>query len=186
MNAFLWLSEFLYEGYIVSSLLNIFLSSKLSISKKEVQNYIGILFCTGLIILYSLLIFKLFKSWYSGVNYEQFAFIRRCNGVYLFMYMIPLLALALNLKKSFRVNKLVIIISSLAFFGRFFELFVIFVPDIYRAFFYKGSAYHGSGLNIFNLNHVFTDPLLLMLLYGVVIYILILGFIKINGKKAVS
>lgn len=47
-NIILELGSILFNGYLISVILNVFLTPKFFIDKLKVQNCIGILFCIGI------------------------------------------------------------------------------------------------------------------------------------------
>lgn len=167
------LIELLTDGFVVGSILNQSLSRYLKVDKKSLQNLISLSLVVGLIFSYILLFASVVSSWYSAVDSEQYVFIDPLNGpyggIYISMMLMPILVIILNLKKSLRTNHQVIVISSLLFLPRLYELFIALTSS--------------DSVNLFNINYVYSDPAKDMLFFGVVIYIFSLATIKIKSKR---
>ncbi|PCJ86789.1 MAG: hydrogenase [Flavobacteriales bacterium] len=82
---------------------------------------------------------ELFISWYSGVEYEQYAFINRSTGPYLWAYWIMMTCNVLSpqlfwFKKIRRSFTLTFIIVFFVNVGMWFERFVLIVISLHRDF----------------------------------------------------
>ncbi len=164
--------KFLYQGYIMSVLLNLIFSNKVGLSRSSVQNIIGIFFMVGLSFPPITYILEFIIAWYSGVDAEQYVFPTRAAGpywsIYLTLLIYPVIILLLNTRKKLRIHFIVIILTSLIFAPLFYEFILILITS--------------ENINIANINHVYLVPFKEMLLYGIAIYLLCIIYLKIILK----
>ncbi|MCT4616381.1 MAG: polysulfide reductase NrfD [Marinifilaceae bacterium] len=102
----------------------------------HVESMNKILIATGSIVGIAYLT-ELFIAWYSGVEYEQYAFLNRATGPYWWAYAIMMFCNLISPQifwvKRYRRNlKLTFIISILINIGMWFERFVIIVTSLHR------------------------------------------------------
>ncbi|HIA12520.1 MAG TPA: hydrogenase [Flavobacteriales bacterium] len=110
------------------------LENYITIRHVESMNYIIIL--TGSLV-GTAYITELFMSWYSGVEYEQYAFINRATGPYWWAYMCmmtcnvvtPQLFWIKSIRNSFTAS---FVIAFFVNIGMWFERFVIIVTSLHR------------------------------------------------------
>ncbi len=108
------------------------------ITKSHIENMNKILIATGSIVALAYMT-ELFMSWYSGVEYEQYAFINRATGPYWWAYMIMILCNVVSSQllwfKRLRTNLIFTFFLSIVInIGMWFERFVIIVTSLHRDF----------------------------------------------------
>ena len=108
------------------------------ITLRHLENMSKIILVTGMIVgfAYSM---EFFIAWYSGSEYELYAFINRATGPYWWAYWTMISCNVLSPQvfwnKAMRTSPLVIfIVSTLVTIGMWFERFVIIVTSLHRAF----------------------------------------------------
>lgn len=135
---------------------------------------------------------ELFMSWYSGVEYEQYAFINRATGPYAWAYWIMM---SCNLivpqflwVKKFRRNiVLTFIFSILINIGMWFERFVIIVTSLHRDYLpsswtiYKPTIVE-VGIFIGTLGFFFTMFLLFIRIFPVIAMYEVKSILKSSGE----
>jgi hypothetical protein len=117
------ISETLSSGFIISVVLIFFFSQFLKIEKNKVQNIISIFFAIGLTLYYPLFFFKsvteFIRAEYSGVEAHQYVFSDVSIELFIFLMMMPIITIFINIKKSWRVNYIVVGLSCFMFVPRF-------------------------------------------------------------------
>jgi len=106
------------------------------ITVEHIENMNKILIATGSIVGLAYLT-ELFISWYSGVEYEQFALMNRMTGPYWWAYWIMIIcnvgsAQILWIKKLRRNLRFTFFLSIVVNIGMWFERFVIIVASLHR------------------------------------------------------
>ncbi len=105
-----------------------------------------ILLATGMMVGYAYLM-EFFIAWYSGVQYEQFAFINRAFGPYAWAYwimvscnvFIPQLFWFRKIRRSIPIMFVIVILVNV---GMWFERFVIIVTSLHRDFLPSSWGYY--------------------------------------------
>jgi molybdopterin-containing oxidoreductase family membrane subunit len=115
------------------------------VSLNTLDNMAKILLVTGSMVGYAYGM-EFFVAWYSGVEYEQFAFINRATGPYAWAYWIMISCNVISPQlfwfRSLRRNALALwIISIFVNIGMWFERFVIVVTSLHRDFLPSSWAY---------------------------------------------
>lgn len=136
---------------------------------------------------------ELFMAWYSGVEYEQYAFLNRATGPYWWAYAIMMTCNVVTpqlfwFKKIRRSLTLTFIISIFINIGMWFERFVIVVTSLHRDYLPSSwSMYSASivevGLFVFTLGLFFTLFLLFIRAFPVIAIAEIKGVLKSSGEK---
>lgn len=108
------------------------------ITRKHVEYMNIVIIVTGSIVGVAYLT-ELFISWYSGVEYESYAFINRFSGPYMWAYWIMMACNVVTPQlfwiKKIRTNFiLTFILSIVVNIGMWFERFVIIVTSLHRDF----------------------------------------------------
>lgn len=108
------------------------------ITKSHIENMNKILIATGSIVALAYMT-ELFMSWYSGVEYEQYAFINRATGPYWWAYMIMITCNVVSSQllwfKRLRTSIVFTFFLSIVInIGMWFERFVIIVTSLHRDF----------------------------------------------------
>ena len=108
------------------------------ITLNHLDNIAKILLLTGTMVGYAYGM-EFFIAWYSGVEYEQFAFINRATGPYWWSYWIMVSCNVISPQlfwfRSLRRNPLVLfVVSIFVNIGMWFERFVITVTSLHRDF----------------------------------------------------
>jgi Ni/Fe-hydrogenase subunit HybB-like protein len=108
------------------------------ITKSHIENMNKILIATGSIVALAYMT-ELFMSWYSGVEYEQYAFINRATGPYWWAYMIMIFCNVVSSQllwiRRLRTSLLFTFFLSIVInIGMWFERFVIIVTSLHRDF----------------------------------------------------
>lgn len=136
---------------------------------------------------------ELFMAWYSGVEYEQYAFLNRATGPYWWAYAIMMTCNVVTpqlfwFKKIRRSLKITFIISIFINIGMWFERFVIVVTSLHRDYLpsswtmYKASIVE-IGLFVFTLGLFFTLFLLFIRVFPVIAIAEIKSVLKSSGEK---
>lgn len=136
---------------------------------------------------------ELFMAWYSGVEYEQYAFLNRATGPYWWAYAIMMTCNVVTpqlfwFKKIRRSLKITFIISIFINIGMWFERFVIVVTSLHRDYLpsswtmYKASIIE-IGLFVFTLGLFFTLFLLFIRAFPVIAIAEIKSVLKSSGEK---
>ena len=120
------------------------------ITLNHLDNIAKILLLTGTMVGYAYGM-EFFIAWYSGVEYEQFAFINRATGPYWWAYWIMVSCNVISPQffwfRSLRRNPMVLfIISIFVNIGMWFERFVITVTSLHRDFLPSSWAYFSPTL----------------------------------------
>jgi molybdopterin-containing oxidoreductase family membrane subunit len=115
------------------------------ITLNHLDNIAKILLLTGTIVGYAYAM-EFFIAWYSGVQYEQYAFINRASGPYWWAYWIMVSCNVISPQffwfRNLRRNPLVLfVISIFVNIGMWFERFVITVTSLHRDFLPSSWAY---------------------------------------------
>jgi Ni/Fe-hydrogenase subunit HybB-like protein len=136
---------------------------------------------------------ELFMAWYSGVEYEQYAFLNRATGPYWWAYAIMMTCNVITpqlfwFKKIRRNLTITFIVSIFINIGMWFERFVIVVTSLHRDYLPSSwSMYSPSivevGLFIFTLGLFFTLFLLFIRVFPVIAIAEIKGVLKSSGEK---
>src|SRR5690554_1198578 len=108
------------------------------ITRKHVEYMNIVIIVTGSIVGVAYLT-ELFISWYSGVEYESYAFINRATGPYLVAYWVMMICNVITPQlfwiKKIRTNLLATFLLSIVVnIGMWFERFVIIVTSLHRDF----------------------------------------------------
>ncbi len=108
------------------------------ITVNHVENMNKILIATGSIVALAYMT-ELFIAWYSGVEYEQYAFMNRLTGPYWWAYIIMVLCNVVSsqllwIKKLRRSLAFTFVLSIVINIGMWFERFVIIVTSLHRDF----------------------------------------------------
>ena len=108
------------------------------ITKSHIENMNKILIATGSIVALAYMT-EMFMSWYSGVEYEQYAFINRVTGPYWWAYMIMITCNVVSSQllwiKKLRTSLVFTFFLSIVInIGMWFERFVIIVTSLHRDF----------------------------------------------------
>jgi molybdopterin-containing oxidoreductase family membrane subunit len=123
------------------------------ITIKHVESMNFVIMLTGSLV-GTAYITELFMSWYSGVEYEQYAFINRATGPYWWSYAImmtcnvitPQLFWVKGIRNSFVAS---FIISIFVNIGMWFERFVIIVTSLHRDYLPSSwSMFHPTFIDI--------------------------------------
>ena len=136
---------------------------------------------------------ELFISWYSGVEYEQYAFLNRATGPYWWAYAImmtcnvisPQLLWFRKLRRSFVFT---FILSIFINIGMWFERFVIIVTSLHRDYLpsswamYKPSIVE-VGIFIGTLGLFFSCFLIFIRVFPVIAIAEIKTVVKSSGEK---
>jgi molybdopterin-containing oxidoreductase family membrane subunit len=136
---------------------------------------------------------ELFVAWYSGVEYEQYAFLNRATGPYWWAYAIMMTCNVITpqlfwFKKIRRSLVATFIISIFVNIGMWFERFVIVVTSLHRDFLpsswamYKPSLVE-VGLYLGTIGLFFTLFLLFVRVFPVIAISEIKSVLKTSGEK---
>ena len=139
---------------------------------------------------------ELFIAWYSGVEYEQYAFLNRATGPYWWAYAIMMTCNVITpqlfwFKKIRRNLVATFIISIFVNIGMWFERFVIVVTSLHRDYLPSSwSMYKASivevGLYVFTLGLFFTLFLLFIRVFPVIAISEIKSVLKSSGEKKIE
>ncbi len=133
---------------------------------------------------------ELFMSWYSGVEYEHFAFINRATGPYWFAYWIMMTCNVVSpqlfwFKKIRRSPMITFVISIFINIGMWFERFVIIVTSLHRDYLpsswimYKPTVIE-IGIFVGTLGLFFTLYFLFIKFFPVIAIAEVKGIIKVD------
>ena len=139
---------------------------------------------------------ELFVAWYSGVEYEQYAFLNRATGPYWWAYAIMMTCNVITpqlfwFRKIRRNLVATFIISIFVNIGMWFERFVIVVTSLHRDYLpsswtmYKASLVE-VGLYVFTLGLFFTLFLLFIRVFPVIEISEIKSVLKSSGEKKIE
>ncbi len=139
---------------------------------------------------------ELFVAWYSGVEYEQYAFLNRATGPYWWAYAIMMTCNVITpqlfwFRKIRRNLAATFIISIFVNIGMWFERFVIVVTSLHRDYLpsswtmYKASLVE-VGLYVFTLGLFFTLFLLFIRVFPVIAISEIKSVLKSSGEKKIE
>ena len=139
---------------------------------------------------------ELFVAWYSGVEYEQYAFLNRATGPYWWAYAIMMTCNVITpqlfwFRKIRRNLVATFIISIFVNIGMWFERFVIVVTSLHRDYLpsswtmYKASLVE-VGLYVFTLGLFFTLFLLFIRVFPVIAISEIKSVLKSSGEKKIE
>jgi len=108
------------------------------ITKSHIENMNKILIATGSIVGLAYMT-ELFIAWYSGVEYEQYAFLNRATGPYWWAYAIMIVCNVVSsqllwIKKLRTSLAFTFVLSIVINIGMWFERFVIIVTSLHRDF----------------------------------------------------
>lgn len=136
---------------------------------------------------------ELFMAWYSGVEYEQYAFLNRATGPYWWAYAIMMTCNVITpqlfwFKKIRRNLTITFIVSIFINIGMWFERFVIVVTSLHRDFLPSSWSMYGPsivevGLFIGTLGIFFTLFLLFIRVFPVIAIAEIKGVLKSSSEK---
>jgi molybdopterin-containing oxidoreductase family membrane subunit len=136
---------------------------------------------------------ELFMAWYSGVEYEQYAFLNRATGPYWWAYAIMMTCNVITpqlfwFKKIRRNLALTFVISIFINIGMWFERFVIVVTSLHRDYLPSSWSMYSPtivevGLFIFTLGVFFTLFLLFIRVFPVIAIAEIKSVLKSSGEK---
>ena len=136
---------------------------------------------------------ELFMAWYSGVEYEQYAFYNRVTGPYWWAYWSMMTCNVISPQlfwfKKIRTNiAATFIISIIVNIGMWFERFVIIVTSLHRdylpsswAMFYP--TFYDVGMYLFSFGFFFTAYLLFSKYFPVINMAEVKSILKHTGEK---
>ena len=136
---------------------------------------------------------ELFMAWYSGVEYEQYAFYNRVTGPYWWAYWSMMTCNVISPQlfwfKKIRTNiAATFIISIIVNIGMWFERFVIIVTSLHRdylpsswAMFYP--TFYDVGMYLFSFGFFFTAYLLFSKYFPVINMAEVKSILKQTGEK---
>ena len=136
---------------------------------------------------------ELFMAWYSGVEYEQYAFYNRVTGPYWWAYWSMMTCNVISPQlfwfKKIRTNiAATFIISIIVNIGMWFERFVIIVTSLHRdylpsswAMFYP--TFYDVGMYLFSFGFFFTAYLLFSKYFPVINMAEVKSILKSTGEK---
>ena len=104
-------------------------------SFEKIQNVIGVLFLIGNIAWLVSLGSEIFTQWFYGVDYEQFAFIGGVNPFLFYMLVTSFVGVVLNLLRSMRIKKIIVVIAILTFLPMFIDMLMDTERYIHSAIF---------------------------------------------------
>jgi molybdopterin-containing oxidoreductase family membrane subunit len=165
------------------------------ITVNHVENMNKILIATGSIVGLAY-ITELFIAWYSGVEYEQYAFMNRLTGPYWWAYIIMVLCNVVSsqllwIKKLRRSLAFTFVLSIVINIGMWFERFVIIVTSLHRDFLpsswtmYKPTIVE-FGLLIGTLGIFFTAFFLFIRVFPMISISEVKSIMKTTGEKQPS
>ena len=136
---------------------------------------------------------ELFMSWYSGVEYEQYAFINRATGPYWWAYACMMTCNVVSpqlfwIKKARRSLVFTFILSIVVNIGMWFERFVIIVPTLCRTYLPSSwNMYHPTfvdiGIFIGTIGMFFTFFLLFARFFPVIAQSELKSILKSSGSE---
>lgn len=162
------------------------------ITKSHIENMNKILIATGSIVALAYMT-EMFMSWYSGVEYEHYAFMNRATGPYWWAYMIMILCNVLSpqllwIKKLRTSLMFTFFLSIVINIGMWFERFVIIVTSLHRDFLtsswtmYKPTIVE-YGLLIGTLGIFFTAFLLFIRIFPVISIAEVKSILKTGSRN---
>jgi molybdopterin-containing oxidoreductase family membrane subunit len=162
------------------------------ITKSHIENMNKILIATGSIVALAYGT-ELFMAWYSGVEYEQYAFINRATGPYWWAYMIMVICNVVSsqllwIKKLRTSLAFTFFLSIVINIGMWFERFVIIVTSLHRDYLtsswtmYKPTIVE-YGLLIGTLGIFFTAFLLFIRIFPVISISEVKSIMKTGGEN---
>jgi molybdopterin-containing oxidoreductase family membrane subunit len=162
------------------------------ITKSHIENMNKILIATGSIVALAYGT-ELFMAWYSGVEYEQYAFINRATGPYWWAYMIMVVCNVVSSQllwiKKLRTSLMFTFFLSIVInIGMWFERFVIIVTSLHRDYLtsswtmYKPTIVE-YGLLIGTLGIFFTAFLLFIRIFPVISISEVKSILKTGGEN---
>ena len=162
------------------------------ITVSHVENMNKILIATGSIVALAYGT-EMFISWYSGVEYEHYAFMNRATGPYAWAYWIMITCNVVSSQllwiKKLRTSLMFTFFLSIVInIGMWFERFVIIVTSLHRDFLtsswtmYKPTIVE-FGLLIGTLGIFFTAFLLFIRIFPVISIAEVKSIMKISGEK---
>jgi Ni/Fe-hydrogenase subunit HybB-like protein len=162
------------------------------ITVEHIESMNKILIATGSIVGLAYMT-ELFMAWYSGVEYEQYAFLNRATGPYWWAYMIMITcnvvsAQLLWIKKLRTSLYFTFFISIVINIGMWFERFVIIVTSLHRDYLtsswtmYKPTIVE-FGLLIGTLGIFFTSFLLFIRVFPVISIFEVKSIMKSSGSN---
>jgi molybdopterin-containing oxidoreductase family membrane subunit len=162
------------------------------ITKSHIENMNKILIATGSIVALAYAT-EMFMAWYSGVEYEQYAFINRATGPYWWAYLIMITCNVVSSQllwfRKLRTSLVfTFFISIVINIGMWFERFVIIVTSLHRDYLtsswtmYKPTIVE-YGLLIGTLGIFFTSFLLFIRVFPVISISEVKSVMKTGGAK---
>jgi Ni/Fe-hydrogenase subunit HybB-like protein len=162
------------------------------ITVDHVENMNKILIATGSIVGLAYMT-ELFMAWYSGVEYEHYAFMNRLKGPYWWAYMLMMVCNVVSSQllwiKKLRTNlAFTFILSIVINIGMWFERFVIIVTSLHRDYLpsswtmYKPTIVE-YGMLIGTLGIFFTAFLLFIRIFPVISISEVKSILKTGGKS---
>jgi molybdopterin-containing oxidoreductase family membrane subunit len=162
------------------------------ITPSHIENMNKILIATGSIVGLAYMT-ELFMAWYSGVEYEQYAFLNRATGPYWWAYVIMVTCNVLSSQllwiKKLRTSLMFTFFLSIVInIGMWFERFVIIVTSLHRDYLtsswtmYKPTIVE-YGLLIGTLGIFFTAFLLFIRIFPVISIAEVKSILKTGSKK---
>lgn len=162
------------------------------ITPSHIENMNKILIATGSIVGLAYMT-ELFMSWYSGVEYEQYAFLNRATGPYWWAYVIMITCNVVSSQllwiKKLRTSLMFTFFLSIVInIGMWFERFVIIVTSLHRDYLtsswtmYKPTIVE-YGLLIGTLGIFFTAFLLFIRIFPVISIAEVKTILKTGSKK---
>jgi molybdopterin-containing oxidoreductase family membrane subunit len=162
------------------------------ITPSHIENMNKILIATGSIVGLAYMT-ELFMAWYSGVQYEQYAFLNRATGPYWWAYVIMITCNVVSSQllwiKKLRTSLMFTFFLSIVInIGMWFERFVIIVTSLHRDYLtsswtmYKPTIVE-YGLLIGTLGIFFTAFLLFIRIFPVISIAEVKSILKTGSKK---
>lgn len=162
------------------------------ITPSHIENMNKILIATGSIVGLAYMT-EMFMAWYSGVEYEQYAFLNRATGPYWWAYVIMITCNVVSSQllwiKKLRTSLIFTFFLSIVInIGMWFERFVIIVTSLHRDFLtsswtmYKPTIVE-YGLLIGTLGIFFTAFLLFIRIFPVISIAEVKSILKTGSRK---
>lgn len=162
------------------------------ITPSHIENMNKILIATGSIVALAYMT-EMFMAWYSGVEYEHYAFMNRATGPYWWAYLIMITCNVVSsqllwIKKLRTSLAFTFFLSIVINTGMWFERFVIIVTSLHRDYLtsswtmYKPTIVE-FGLLIGTLGIFFTAFLLFIRIFPVISISEVKSVLKISGEK---
>jgi len=151
-----FLISLLINSFLLATLLNFALSKRLfNVDFKKVQNWLGIIFITGIVLDY--VNFLGFPGRFPGEE-SLGSLLSRMTPFYLFLLFYPLILVGLNVPKKLRVGRIVPLVSLILFYTRLIPFYIVYFTNDY---------------SFSEINHVYTDPVRQVIIAGPVLYIVL-------------